>query len=409
MGRMSDPRAIEAVTETLRNLVDLGVKEVEASAVAIARPPDRVDDTAFDKQVNLFLYQIAVDGALRNEPGYDQLPGEAADPPLPLILHYLLTAHVTDGDDLRAHGILGGALRVLHEHSLLSRAELAQIAPYSDIADQVERVRITWQPHDEKDIYSLWSVFQAPYRLSAAFEARVVLIDSRRRRRAALPVLRRGEQDRGPVAQADVTSPFPVLRAAVAPGGQMVARLGEVVTLQGAHLNAAAVRVRLAHPLLADPVDVSGGDVLEVTGATVQFRMPADPAATPAGTWLVSVVHGAAGPGERSTNVVGLQVAPRITSAMPMTVARDGSGTAVVTLSTEPEARPQQAVALVLGDRPWPANPIAAPAGTLTFRVPGARAGAYVVRLRIAGTDSLWFDPVASPPAPLPSQVLTVT
>ena len=35
---MSDARAIEAVTETLRSLVDIGVKQVESAAVAVARP-----------------------------------------------------------------------------------------------------------------------------------------------------------------------------------------------------------------------------------------------------------------------------------------------------------------------------------------------------------------------------------
>ncbi|WP_433727435.1 DUF4255 domain-containing protein [Actinoplanes sp. CA-051413] len=406
---MSDPRAIEAVTETLRNLVDIGVKEVEASAVAIARPPDRVGDTAFEKQVNLFLYQVAVDGALRNEPTGDLLPGETGDPPLPLVLHYLLTAHVADGDDLQAHGILGGALRILHEHARLTRAELAQIAPYSDIANQVERVRITWQPHDEKDIYSLWSVFQAPYRLSAAFEARVVLIDSRRRGRAPLPVLRRGELDRGPVALADAASPFPALRAAIAPNGQPAARLGDVVTLEGSHLSAADVRVRLTHPLLAEPVDVVAAEVVEVTDTRVRFRVPTEPALLPSGAWLTAVVHGDPTSRELPTNSVGVLLAPRITSTMPMTVARDAAGTAVVTLDCEPEARPGQSVALVLGGEPWPADPIVAPAGTLTFRVPDAQPGVHVVRLRIAGTDSLWFDPAATPPAPLASQQLTVT
>src|SRR3712207_1750904 len=105
---MSGPRAIEAVTETLRNLVDIGIKEVDVSAVAVTRAPDRIGDTAFEKQVNLFLYRTAVEGALRNEPPGDLLPGETGDPALPLMLHYLLTPHVNDGNDVEAHRMLGG-------------------------------------------------------------------------------------------------------------------------------------------------------------------------------------------------------------------------------------------------------------------------------------------------------------
>ena len=39
---MSDARAIEAVTETMRSIVDAGVKRVSAGARAIAAPPHEV-------------------------------------------------------------------------------------------------------------------------------------------------------------------------------------------------------------------------------------------------------------------------------------------------------------------------------------------------------------------------------
>ena len=403
---MSGPRAIEAVTETLRSLVDIGIKEVEGSAVAVTRPPDRVGDTAFDKQVNLFLYQAVVDGALRNQPPSDLLAGETGDPALPLVLHYLLTPHVSDGNDVDAHRMLGGALRILHEHAVLTRAELAEVAPYSDISSQVERVRITWQPQDEKEIYSLWSVFQTPYRLSAAFEVRVVLIDSRTQRRAPLPVLRRGEDDQGPVAQGSPDSPFPSLASAVPPAGRSAAGLGEQVVLQGTHLLAPVVSVRLTHPLLPEPLDVPA---LEVAGERILFRVPDDPAAVPAGMWSVSVVHGGPRPDELPTNGIPLLIAPRITSAMPMTVARNGAGTAVVTLTCEPLVRPQQAYALLLGGRSTAGGPVADATDSLTFRVPSATPGTHVVRLRVAGTDSPAFDRSVTPPVLVPSQTLTVT
>src|SRR5262245_19729188 len=139
---MSDARAIEAVTETLRSLVDMGVKDVEAGGVGVARPPDQVRD-ADGMQVNLFLYQTSIDAALRNQDPPTVLPGETGYPGLPLVLHYMLTPYATQGNssDIDAHRLLGGALRALHDHAVLTRRELAELAPYSDVARQVERIR----------------------------------------------------------------------------------------------------------------------------------------------------------------------------------------------------------------------------------------------------------------------------
>jgi hypothetical protein len=406
---MSDPRAIEAVTETLRNLVDIGVKEVEASAVAVARPPDRVADTNFDMQINLFLYQTAVEPALRNEQPRDLLPGETGEPALPLVLHYLLTPYANGGNDIDAHRMLGGALRILHEHSVLTRTELAQIAPYSDLARQVERIRITWQGLDEKDIYSLWSAFQSPYRLSAAFEVRVVLIDSRRPSKTPLPALRRGADDRGPVAQSDTLMPFPMLTAAAPPNDQPAAFLGDSVLLQGNHLASNTVSVRMTHPLLAHPVVVTAPQVSEITDVTVRFGVPDRPADLPAGLWSVSVIHTDPGVAEQVTNDVPLAVAPRITSAMPMAVARAASGTAVVNITCEPHVRFGQRVSLLLGEHAVPPQPFEGTTGALEFRVPNAEPGAHLSRLRVAGMDSPLVNRSVVPPAFDSSQTVTVT
>ena len=85
---MSDARAIEAVTETLRGIVDAGVKSVTPGARAITLPPKQIT-ASLESLVNVFLYQAEIDGALRNTPpagvgaGRDWPPGAAAHPVLP--------------------------------------------------------------------------------------------------------------------------------------------------------------------------------------------------------------------------------------------------------------------------------------------------------------------------------------
>src|ERR1700722_7481482 len=245
---MSDARGIEAGTETLRGIVDAGVKSVTAGARAITLPPQQIT-ASLEPRVNVFLYQAEIDGALRNTPPAGLAPGESGRPALPLMLYYLITPYAPDADDVQAHRLLGGALTALHSHPVLTPADLADAAPYSDIARQVESVRITWQPLNDKDIYSLWSVFQAPYRISAAFELRVVLIDSTVAASAPLPVLRRGADGRGPAVVASAGYPGPEITAAVPPDGQPTALPGEKVTVRGVGL-AGAVAVRLSHPAL---------------------------------------------------------------------------------------------------------------------------------------------------------------
>jgi hypothetical protein len=402
---MSDARAIEAVTQTLVSLVDIGIKEVEASAVAVARPIDRVTDTSFAMQVNVLLYQAAVDPQLRNQPPLTVLPGETGDPALPLSLHYLITPYVEDGNDIAAHRMLGGALRVLHEHPALTRAELAQIAPYSDVADDIEQITINWQGLEEKDIYSLWSAFQSPYRLSAAFEVRVVTIDSRRSAKAPLPVLRRGSADRGPEAQGTVLPPFATLTGASGPNGQAAAFLGDTVTLTGTNLGAGSASIRMSHPVLADPVLISDP---VVTPTTMRFTVPDAPATVPAGLWSIAALTTSADGSPIASNEIPLAVAPRITSQMPLTVARAGR-TARIRLDCAPSVWPGQALSLLLADDAVAPAPVTTVTGTVDFVVPDAEPGAYLVRLRVGGVDSPLVNRSTTPPSFDPTQTVTVT
>jgi hypothetical protein len=123
----------------------------------------------------------------------------------------------------------------------------------------------------------------------------------------------------------------------------------------------------------------------------------------------VALVLGTA-PGETQTEFCDLPIAPKITSPMPMTVARNASGTATITLTCEPAIRPGQRVALLLKSRPVPADPITATTATLSFQVTGAEQGDYQVRLRCEDAESLSVvDRTAFPPVYDQSQVVTVT
>lgn len=399
---MSDARAIEAVTETLRDLVDAGVKSVVTGARAITLPPHEIT-ASLEPRVNVFLYQTAIDGALRNTPPVNVAPAETGRPALPLILHYLITPYAPDADDVQAHRLLGGALQALHSHPVLTGTDLADAAPYSDVAHQVESVRICWQPIDDKDIYSLWSVFQAPYRVSAAFELRVVLIDSTVAASAPLPVLKRGQDGRGPVVEA---SPgYPEISAVVPPRGQPTAVTGEKILVLGTGLDA-TVQVLLSHPVLPAPMKFAPDSV---TGGQVTFTVPAG---APAGFGTVALSLTAPGPSTRLTNEFPLGIGPEITSPLPVQVAA-AAPAITLTMTCSPPVRPGQHVVLLLGGTPVPAAPVTAETTRLSFTVgpfPGQAGREYPLRLRVDGADSrLIADRTTTPPQYDPAQLLKVT
>lgn len=73
--------------------------------------------------------------------------GDPGIPPLALDLHYLLTAYGENNDDIDAHRVLGVAMRLVHEHSVLTRDVIRAAVTAdtrlagSDLAEQVELVK----------------------------------------------------------------------------------------------------------------------------------------------------------------------------------------------------------------------------------------------------------------------------
>ncbi|MFF1909543.1 DUF4255 domain-containing protein [Kitasatospora sp. NPDC058218] len=411
---MSDEEAIAAVTRTLSGLVHGALADVAGAGVD-TRPLDELAGGTRDKLVNIYLFQADVSGALRNADRPDLTPGESGGPPFPLVLHYLITPFVRHDPGLDAHRLLARTVRVLHDNPVLQRGELAAFAPDSNVAEQLDRIRITWQPFGEKDIYALWSAFQTPYRMSVAYEVSAVLIDSRRAPTAPVPVLKRGRNDEGPGAQAGLPLGLPALTAAVPPARQPAARPGEQVSLRGHGLSARSAEVRLSHPLLPAQVVVPLAPGALTDG---EARFTVGAAGMPAGLWSVGLAltgQVTEGGVSRSvvtvTNEVPLAVAPRITR-LPATVPQAADGSAVIELTCAPAPLPGQPVLLVFDGRAVPPDPpgpgTPRPAGSARFTVPHAAKGRHPVRLRVAGVDSLLIDRSGARPSFDPTQSVAV-
>jgi Pvc16 N-terminal domain len=282
---MADTAVVMGVSRTLQRLLGDRVEpppNVASVPVTISTPqadPDAAP-VAEPTRLNLFLYRITENGNLKNqEPPGRGHPGTPGHPPLYLNLHYLLTAYGSTDDngflnESRAHLVLGSAMRVLHDHAELTGRLVTVRAPSGEpvvdpaLLEQPEPVRLTLEPLTLDDLTKVWTALALPYRLSAAYEARVAHIQSRRPLRVTRPVgeppaagprvhvttLRNPRITKMHVHRQDaatgVESPFPY------------ARIGDTLILRGHDLDGADTRVRLGG--LSIPVAAPTGQRVEV-------------------------------------------------------------------------------------------------------------------------------------------------
>ena len=399
---MSNSLAIAAVTATLRRLLQKsGIEHVTVKP--LDKAPEGID--ADKQRINLFLYQVLPDAALRNMemPGRVK-PGENGHPPLPLTLYYLLTAYSGNEDDeTKSHALLGKAMSILHDHPLLGSEEIKDAVktpfPESDLADQIERIRIINDSRSFEEMSKLWTTFQTHYRLSATYQASVVLIESTRPTRMPLPVLTRGKDDRGVVAQPDLTPPFPTLTEITIPKQQPSVLLNDELSIKGHHLDGDSVVVRLMSQQLKDPIELQ---LQKPTANELKAKVPNDPVGVPAGFYTLSaIITRTDTTGEkipRFTNALALSLAPEIVRITPNPARLDAQKMVVLNVECRPEVRVAQRAALLLGDREIPAEARAGQTNSLKFRLKNILPGTYFLRLRVDGVDSPLVDRSKTPP-----------
>ncbi len=440
---MTNSLAVSAVTTTLQYLLKKGLEKELSSGNVTAMPPDKVEaSTTGEGQVNLFLYNISYDAAWRNMTIPNRVkPYESGFPPLPLVLHYIVTAYSKDDkhSDLVSHKLLGQAMSVLHDHPLLGadeiKATFVNQEDLSELSDQVERVRITPAPLSTDEMSKLWATFQTSYRISTTYQVSVVLIESTRAPKAPLPVLTRGEEDSGVQSQTSLDSPYPALYGITPPKKKQPSfEPGDKIVFDGALLSGDTVTALFKHPREKDPIPVDC-DILSFS--QVETVLPMDePEKWPAGIYTVSLAVKRAGDQDRVTNEMAFALAPVICKPPdepppppqplplvpldgPLSVLRQARPQgpehldATITLLSLPPVRPEQTAFLLLSDEKGSqltAEPRLDVKDPLVFILRDAPlSGGFYMRLRIDGVDSLLVEDYdAMPPKFDPDQKVII-
>jgi len=444
---MSSALAIASVTAVLKDLLDNAMIDHSVSAsvggtvTVTALAPDRIktgdDESA---QLNLFLYHITPNPGWRNvgQPSRNERGERLTNPPLALDLYYLLTAY--GKQDFEAEILLGYATQIFHETPILTRDAIRKaLAPpspvggnilppalgalvASDLADQVELIKISPHQMTTEEISKLWTAFQTKYRSSVAYHASVVLIQSKYPIRSPLPVLTRGKpdtatgRDEGMISQPSLIPPYPTLQEAIPQNQQPAIRMGEILILRGHHLDGDQVTARFMHVRSSGTLELPvspGGTSIEC-----QVQTPPDPAPGPvtpdspqnpdnwqAGVYSVAAVIHRSGQPDRITNELPVVLAPRIKNITSSTTG----GMVTLTVECSPKVWKTQQATLVVSDREIAVEPITQDkTDILTFISSSLPGGPQWVRLRVDGIDSILIDRNVQPPAFDSTQEVTI-
>ncbi len=422
---MSTALAIAATTRVLGSVIDQAIQSAGASTILgpppylTSKAPDQLE-TGTDEaaQLSLFLYHVTYNQGWR-EVGLPSRNGTGAGidrPPLALDLHYLLIAY---GDsEYVPQVLLGLGMQALHETPFLYRQQIATIftppPPLSPLdtalataglADQVEMIKVTPEPLSTDDLSKLWTAFGGKFRPSAGYEATVVLIESTATIQAVLPVLSRNLSVL-PLLEPSITAVTPLHL----PWAGTLS-----LTLTGANLTGQGVAVVFdnnpAAPQNPQPLGPGGNKVTAAVPAlpaglnTLRVVQQVVVGALPAKNvvesnvslfYLQPVIRQGPTPPNDDLITVGTADTTQTPPVTPVTVQLDPAleSTQQVQLLLNELAPPAGAVPLSFT---FDADASQISANSVTFSTFGTRPGAYLVRVRVDGAESLLrTDPVTN-------------
>ena len=449
---MSNALAIGAVTAVLRDLLNNGLIDHDVSGsvggnvTVTSLPPDRipVDNGNEPTQLNWFLHQVTANQGWRNVglPSRDQAGDRLSNPPLALDLHYLLTAY--GEQELHHEILLGYGMQVLHETPVLSRdairRSLAAPPPVTgsvlppalqalvaaELADQVEQIKICPEALSTEELSKLWTALQARFRPSAAYQVSVVLIESRRTTKSALPVRLRNVKV--------FTWRQPVVEAVEAQAGpSTVIFEGSPLFLRGYQLRGQATRVRFGTVEVTPPdadvrddrisVTVPAGLRAGVQSVQVEHRLeldvPPPPELPPSpddphpgfesnvAAFVLHPVIDAPGPVPPAVAAPAVSgVTPTLRNGAPVVVDGVTLQSADVLVNFAPAVGRRQRVILLLNELAPPptraarsysfsapldngiVGPVLTDTATITFAVSFVAPGSYLARVQVDGAES---------------------
>ena len=167
---MASANAVRDTAETLVYLLRAGIPSTLVDPLRIAvSTPDAFEALRdpIRPNITVFLYRIAINPQMRNQPPRLLPDGRTARQFLPLELCFLITPWAKETrDELR---IIGSILQVFYDRAELGAADLQ-----GDSWEIDDSVQLILESLPLEDHYRIWDANEVPYRLSLTYLTRVV-------------------------------------------------------------------------------------------------------------------------------------------------------------------------------------------------------------------------------------------
>lgn len=176
---MATFRAVSAVSETMVHLLASRFSPEEFNMNSLEFRVYLASDfaTPMEAGVSVFLYRMFINPVQRTPPGRISANGKRLRPPLPLDLHFLVTAWARDAS--LQHSIAGWMMRVLEDTPSLPAGLLNHGG--LDIFEPDETVELAVAEIDTEALFRIWEVIGSnAYQISVPYVARNVRIESDR-------------------------------------------------------------------------------------------------------------------------------------------------------------------------------------------------------------------------------------
>jgi hypothetical protein len=174
---MANYRAIAAVSSALQGLIrDRYPRDEFGTGLEVELYQTRNFETPMQDGFSIYLFRVAINGAVRNLTLRRTPDGRRFRPSLPLDLHYMITPWAQDVE--RQHRMLGWSMRMLEDVGVFSAGHLNHYLTETDTFAPHEGLEIICDPLSLSDYLTLWDRLRPRLPASATYALRMVFIDS---------------------------------------------------------------------------------------------------------------------------------------------------------------------------------------------------------------------------------------
>jgi hypothetical protein len=172
---MASYPAIAATSDAILGLMQSASIGGEFDGVSFAHYQSGDFESPMSDGISLYLYRVTVN-ANRNLPPFRAPNGNRYRPPIPLDVHFLVTAWAETAT--RQQRMLGFAIRTIEDTPILPSGVLNQHSPEPNVFRPEESVELVYEMLTVQDVGYIWDVAQTKEQPSAPYVARMVTIES---------------------------------------------------------------------------------------------------------------------------------------------------------------------------------------------------------------------------------------